>query len=111
MTTDTRPKHAWIDMGTYSIGGVIKGAGMINPSVATMLSLVFTDAAIPQPLLQRALAATAQDTYNAATIDGDTSTNDTVLAFSNGASSAKVPFANAVFCVSLSSWSHSLRLD
>lgn len=74
----------------YSIGGCIKGAGMINPSVATMLSVICTDASIPPPLLQSALSSVAEQSFNACTIDGDTSTNDTVLAFANGASKVTI---------------------
>lgn len=92
MTTDTRPKWA---AATCRIGrrrarllGCAKGAGMIHPQMATMLAFVVTDAAIRAPLLQRALAGVTRRTFNAITIDGDTSTNDTLLALANGASGA-----------------------
>ena len=88
MTTDTFPK---VEAASCRIGGrqvklcgMIKGAGMICPNVATMLSFLMTDATIPSPLLQRMLAKTAEGSYNRITIDGDTSTNDTVLLLANG---------------------------
>jgi glutamate N-acetyltransferase/amino-acid N-acetyltransferase len=88
MTTDTFPK---VEAAGCRIGGrqvklcgMIKGAGMICPNVATMLSFLMTDATIPSPLLQRMLAKAAEGSYNRITIDGDTSTNDTVLLLANG---------------------------
>jgi len=88
MTTDTFPK---IEMATCRIKGkpvkvcgMIKGAGMIRPSVATMLSFLVTDAYIKAPLLQRMLERAAEESYNRITIDGETSTNDTVLLLANG---------------------------
>jgi glutamate N-acetyltransferase/amino-acid N-acetyltransferase len=88
MTTDTFPK---VETASCRIGGrqvklcgMIKGAGMICPNVATMLSFLMTDATIPSPLLQRMLAKAAEGSYNRITIDGDTSTNDTVLLLANG---------------------------
>jgi len=88
MTTDTRPKLVTriveIDGHTVSLAGIAKGAGMIHPNMATMLSTIATDAAISQPLLQQALSAAVELSYNRISIDGDTSTNDTVLLFANG---------------------------
>lgn len=88
MTTDTFPK---IEMATCHIQGkrvkvcgMIKGAGMIRPNVATMLSFLVTDAHIKAPLLQRMLERAAEESYNRITIDGETSTNDTVLMLANG---------------------------
>ena len=88
MTTDTFPK---VEVATCRIGGkqvklcgMIKGAGMICPNVATMLSFLMTNASIPSPLLQRMLKKVAEGSYNRITIDGDTSTNDTVLLLANG---------------------------
>jgi glutamate N-acetyltransferase/amino-acid N-acetyltransferase len=88
MTTDTFPK---IEVATCRIkgkrvklGGMVKGAGMIRPNVATMLSFLVTDACIPTPLLQRMLEKSAEASYNRITIDGETSTNDTVLLLANG---------------------------
>jgi glutamate N-acetyltransferase / amino-acid N-acetyltransferase len=92
MTTDTFPKLATARTrlgGTdVTINGFAKGAGMIAPDMATMLAFVFTDAPISAPLLQSLLREGVVDTFNAVTIDGDTSTSDTVLAFATGAAAA-----------------------
>lgn len=92
MTTDTRPKAAAVsfelDGQAVHLGGIAKGSGMIHPNMATMLSFLTTDAAVERGFLQRALAATADDTYNMLTVDGDSSTNDTVLLLANGAAGA-----------------------
>jgi glutamate N-acetyltransferase/amino-acid N-acetyltransferase len=89
MTTDTFPKvaTATVKLGkaNVTISGMAKGAGMIAPDMATMLSFVFTDAPIAHPALQSLLKAGVEDTFNAVTIDGDTSTSDTLLAFATGA--------------------------
>jgi glutamate N-acetyltransferase / amino-acid N-acetyltransferase len=89
MTTDTFPKVATakttIGKTTVTINGIAKGAGMIMPDMATMLSFIFTDAPIAAPALQALLRETVADTFNAVTIDGDTSTSDTLLAFATGA--------------------------
>jgi glutamate N-acetyltransferase / amino-acid N-acetyltransferase len=89
MTTDTFPKvaTATVKLGKtrVNICGMAKGAGMIAPDMATMLSFVFTDAPISAPALQALLKAGVEDTFNAVTIDGDTSTSDTLLAFATGA--------------------------
>jgi glutamate N-acetyltransferase/amino-acid N-acetyltransferase len=89
MTTDTFAKLASARIrlaGTdVTINGFAKGAGMIAPDMATMLAFVFTDAPIAAPVLQSVLRETVIDTFNAVTIDGDTSTSDTVLAFATGA--------------------------
>jgi len=66
------------------IGGMCKGSGMIHPNMCTMLSFITTDAAISKKLLQEALSEDIKDTYNMISVDGDTSTNDTVLLLSNG---------------------------
>jgi len=88
MTTDTRPKTASIrmDLGDsqVTVAGVAKGAGMIMPDMATMLAFIVTDAAISRPCLDSALAQGTADTFNRITVDGDTSTNDTVLVMANG---------------------------
>jgi glutamate N-acetyltransferase / amino-acid N-acetyltransferase len=88
MTTDTFPKvataRAKIGNAQVTINGIAKGAGMIAPDMATMLSFVFTDAAIAAPALQRLLSEAVEDTFNAVTIDGDTSTSDTLLMFATG---------------------------
>jgi len=88
MTTDTFPKVATatakIGMSTITINGIAKGAGMIAPDMATMLSFVFTDANIAAPALQAALNEAVVDTFNAVTVDGDTSTSDTLMIFATG---------------------------
>lgn len=88
MTTDTRPKEASVEIEiggkTVRIGGMAKGAGMICPNVATMLTFITTDAAISPEMLQRSLARSAEVSFNCLTVDGDTSTNDTVLLLANG---------------------------
>jgi glutamate N-acetyltransferase/amino-acid N-acetyltransferase len=92
MTTDTFPKvaTATIKLGKakVTINGMAKGAGMIAPDMATMLSFVFTDAPIAAGALQSLLKAGVEDSFNAVTIDGDTSTSDTLLAFATGAAAA-----------------------
>src|SRR5580693_10342996 len=92
MTTDTRPKWAAakcrIGGAQVRILGCTKGAGMIHPNMATMLGFLATDAAVSPKLLSRALRTVVERTFNAITVDGDTSTNDTVTLLANGASGA-----------------------
>jgi glutamate N-acetyltransferase/amino-acid N-acetyltransferase len=92
MTTDTFPKiaTATVKLGKtkVTINGMAKGAGMIAPDMATMLSFVFTDAPLSASVLQALLKSGVEDTFNAVTIDGDTSTSDTLLAFATGAAAA-----------------------
>src|SRR3982751_4364062 len=92
MTTDTFPKvaTATVKLGkaNVTINGMAKGAGMIAPDMATMLAFVFTDAPITSSALQSLLRSGVEDTFNALTIDGDTSTSDTLLAFATGAAAA-----------------------
>jgi glutamate N-acetyltransferase / amino-acid N-acetyltransferase len=92
MTTDTFPKGAAAVMrlgpGLVTICGIAKGAGMIAPDMATMLSFVFTDAPMAPGILKALLRQGVADTFNAVTVDGDTSTSDTVLAFATGAAAA-----------------------
>ena len=92
MTTDTFPKVATatvrLGKAKVTINGMAKGAGMIAPDMATMLAFVFTDAPIAAAALQALLKAGVEDTFNAVTIDGDTSTSDTLLAFATGAAAA-----------------------
>ena len=92
MTTDTFPKvaTATVKLGKAKviISGMAKGAGMIAPDMATMLAFVFTDAPIAAGALQSLLKSGVEDTFNAVTIDGDTSTSDTLLAFATGAAAA-----------------------
>jgi glutamate N-acetyltransferase/amino-acid N-acetyltransferase len=92
MTTDTRPKWAAascrIGGRTIRVAGCAKGAGMIHPNMATMLAFVVTDAAIAPRVLDRALREVVARTFNCISVDGDTSTNDTLLVLANGASGA-----------------------
>ena len=88
MTTDTKKKEAAVtfEIGgkTVTIGGMSKGSGMIHPNMCTMLAFLTTDAAITKKALQCALSEDVEDTYNMISVDGDTSTNDTVLLLANG---------------------------
>jgi glutamate N-acetyltransferase/amino-acid N-acetyltransferase len=88
MTTDTYPKmatvSAQIDGFKVTINGVAKGSGMIAPDMATMLAFVFTDASLPAPVLQDMLSAGVANSFNAITVDSDTSTSDTLLLFATG---------------------------
>jgi glutamate N-acetyltransferase / amino-acid N-acetyltransferase len=91
-TTDTFPKGSGttLDLGGYhvSIAGIAKGSGMIMPNMATMLVFVFTDAAITSAVLQAMVSTHVETTFNAITVDSDTSTSDTLLVFATGASDA-----------------------
>ena len=88
MTTDTKKKEAAVQVviggKTVTVGGMCKGSGMIHPNMCTMLAFVTTDLAISKELLQEALSEDIRDTYNMISVDGDTSTNDTVLLLANG---------------------------
>ena len=88
LTTDLRPKtvvvQARIGGKVLTIGGMAKGSGMIHPNMATMLGYLTTDAAIAPAALQRALKSAVDQSFNCITVDGDTSTNDTVLCLANG---------------------------
>jgi glutamate N-acetyltransferase/amino-acid N-acetyltransferase len=119
MTTDSRPKSA---SAKFRVGGkeirilgCTKGAGMIHPNMATMLAFLTTDAAISPPLLTRALRSVVGRTFNAITVDGDTSTNDTVTLLANGQSGAqKIARENSAyrnFCVTLEDVCKSLALQ
>src|SRR5476651_1675057 len=92
MTTDTFPKvaTATVKLGKarVTINGMAKGSGMIMPDMATMLAFVFTDAPITASALQSLVKAGVEDTFNAVTVDGDTSTSDTLLVFATGAAAA-----------------------
>lgn len=89
MTTDTKPKEAAVafevDGVRVTVGGMCKGSGMIHPNMCTMLGFVTTDAAIDAALMKEALRESVKDTFNMVSVDGDTSTNDTVLLLANGA--------------------------
>jgi glutamate N-acetyltransferase / amino-acid N-acetyltransferase len=84
MTTDTRPKHIAVRCGGWSIGGVVKGVGMIHPNMATMLCFVTTDAQVAQPFLASALRDAVDDSFNMIDVDNDTSPDDTVVVMANG---------------------------
>lgn len=94
MTTDTHPKHLAVHVelpgGTVTIGGMAKGAGMIHPNMATMLAVLTTDAAVAPNVLDGLLRSAVHSSFNRISIDGDTSTNDTVLLLANGASRTAV---------------------
>ena len=94
MTTDPFPKeHAVVvhtDRGAFTVGGTAKGSGMIEPKMATMLGFLTTDASVPPALLRRALDESARDTFNAITVDGECSTNDTLFALASGASGVTI---------------------
>ena len=101
MTTDTCPKHAAVRVhtprGPITIGGIAKGSGMIHPDMATMLAIIGTDARIDEDRLTSGLGATVNRTFNAITVDGDTSTNDAVVCLANGASGVDVGTDPATF--------------
>ena len=109
MTTDTHEKEAavQVEIGgkTVTVGGMCKGSGMIHPNMCTMLAFVTTDLAISRELLQEALRADVQDTFNMISVDGDTSTNDTLLLLANGeAGNAEITEKNEdyeTFCQAL----------
>ncbi len=115
MTTDTVPKAAsrQFDVGgaKMTVTGIAKGAGMIHPNMATMLGYVATDARVSLPLVKRAVAYAAQNSFNCITVDGDTSTNDSFILIATGkaemaeitdaASAAYVAFRDAVTVIAL----------
>lgn len=88
MTTDTKEKEVAVEIEiggkTVTVGGMCKGSGMIHPNMCTMLAFITTDINISKELLQEALSEDIKDTYNMVSVDGDTSTNDTVLLLANG---------------------------
>ncbi len=94
MTTDTRPKHTAVSVdlpgGKVTIGGIAKGSGMIHPNMATMLAVLTTDAAVAAEELDGMLRSAVDRSFHRITIDGDTSTNDTVLILANGASGVEL---------------------
>ena len=100
MTTDTRPKEHAVQVstgeGVFCIGGITKGAGMIAPNMATMLAYIASDAVVAQTDLQAILRAVVRKTFNCVTIDGDTSTNDTVILAATGASGVALESADAL---------------
>ena len=94
MTTDTRPKHIAATFSSggreYAVGGVAKGVGMIHPDMATMLAFIATDANVGEGHLQDELSAAVDVSFNMVDVDGDQSTNDTVLLFANGAAGGEM---------------------
>jgi glutamate N-acetyltransferase / amino-acid N-acetyltransferase len=94
MTTDPFPKEHAVTVrtaaGAFTVGGTAKGSGMIEPNMATMLGFLTTDANVPLALLRRALVESARDTFNAITVDGETSTNDCVFLLASGASGVTI---------------------
>jgi glutamate N-acetyltransferase / amino-acid N-acetyltransferase len=110
MTTDPFPKEHAVAVhtaaGRFLVGGTAKGSGMIEPNMATMLGFLTTDAAVPPPLLRRALEESARTTFNAITVDGECSTNDSLFALASGASGVSIDdgsyqaFAAALHAVS-----------
>jgi glutamate N-acetyltransferase/amino-acid N-acetyltransferase len=94
MTTDPFPKESAIEVssraGGFRVGGMAKGSGMIEPLMATMLGFVTTDAAVAPALLQKALTAVVNDTFNAISVDGECSTNDCVFVLANGKSGVEL---------------------
>jgi len=94
MTTDTREKSAVVRTHIagreITIAGIVKGSGMIAPSLATMIAVITTDAVVTPAALRKALAAAAEKSFNAITVDSDTSTSDTVVAFASGGAGGKI---------------------
>jgi glutamate N-acetyltransferase/amino-acid N-acetyltransferase len=94
MTTDPFPKEASVEIdapcGRFRLGGIAKGSGMIEPKMATMLAFVTMDAQVEPTLLQLALAAAVEETFNAISVDGECSTNDCVFVLANGASGVRL---------------------
>jgi glutamate N-acetyltransferase/amino-acid N-acetyltransferase len=114
MTTDTFPKaltrKARIDGKEVVIAGIAKGAGMIAPDMATMLSFVFTDAPIAAPVLQALLSKGVKGSFNAVTVDSDTSTSDTLMLFATGKAAARgVPVINEINDSRLSGFKRALN--
>ena len=109
MTTDTKEKEVAVEIEvggkTVTIGGMCKGSGMIHPNMCTMLAFITTDAKISKKALQAAMSSDVEDTYNMISVDGDTSTNDTVLLLANGlAGNREITEKNedyALFCEAL----------
>ena len=109
MTTDTKKKEVAVTFMAgdteVTIGGMAKGSGMIHPNMCTMLAFITTDAKISKKALQAAMSSDVEDTYNMISVDGDTSTNDTVLLLANGlAGNREITEKNedyALFCEAL----------
>jgi glutamate N-acetyltransferase/amino-acid N-acetyltransferase len=114
MTTDTFPKHLAVefevDGKAVRLGGICKGAGMICPNMATMLCFLTTDLAVPPELLRPALREAVDRSFNCITVDGDMSTNDTVILLANGASGVAVTGAgDSAYCAFRAALGHVTR--
>ena len=112
MTTDAYPKSCMYEVklenGTsFKIGAIAKGAGMINPNLATMLCFICTDASAPYSDIKEALKVNSETTFNAISVDGDTSTNDTVMVLANGKSNA---YNKDAFCEALRLVMHDMAM-
>jgi len=106
MTTDSTPKQMAVEIDGVALGGIAKGAGMIEPQLSTMLAFIYTDARLTADVLQTCLKIAADLSFNMVVVDGDTSTNDTVLLITTGESSSAIDiddFQNALnfVCVEL----------
>jgi glutamate N-acetyltransferase/amino-acid N-acetyltransferase len=102
MTTDTKPKETTVTRDGFTVGGMAKGAGMIHPDLATMLSVIATDYPLAPGEATGYLRPAVNDTFNAITVDGDCSTNDTVILLANGASGiTRTPESDASFARAL----------
>ena len=112
MTTDTRPKTAErsfdLDGVPVSVWGTAKGAGMIHPDMATMLAVILTDAAVAAEVLDRALRTACDTSFHCISVDGDTSTNDTLVVLANGASGKSLETEHGAFQEALSEVCQSL---
>jgi glutamate N-acetyltransferase/amino-acid N-acetyltransferase len=115
ITSDTRAKEVAIsfDLGEHRvrIGGCVKGAGMISPSMATMLCFITTDANVPSECLRKAVLECVEESFNRITIDGDMSTNDTVLVLANGASGMPALRRNSGLCKQFRAGLHFVMLE
>ena len=116
MTTDTFPKLAYTEANGIKIGGFVKGSGMIAPDMATMLAFIFTDANIARPVLQEITRQVNAATFNCITVDGDTSTSDTVLVTATGntagaPSSTPITSANGPDAQAFRNALHTVMLD
>lgn len=110
MTTDTVAKEVSVTGDGWSIGGMAKGAAMLAPNMATMLAVLSTDAAVDQPLLQRALDAAVAQSFNRVVVDGCTSTNDTVILLASGAAGAPADAQSFAAALAEACWSLALQM-
>ncbi|HXY88754.1 MAG TPA: bifunctional ornithine acetyltransferase/N-acetylglutamate synthase [Candidatus Acidoferrales bacterium] len=93
MTTDSSPKYVAVDINGLRIGGIAKGAGMIEPNMGTMLAFIYTDAVLPSEVLRKCLKRAVDKSFNMVTVDGDTSTNDMALLIATGKSQVDISAA------------------